>query len=151
MPRVAKRGNTDGFYLVQEGDEVCLMLDGFYVAVIKSGGMELVPHCYYKLHKHGIAHTKEEGRIKIDHGKDDYLGRVWMHCEEGLTLTNASMGRFLTWCLLNRVEIGEIYPFNIQYKGSVVIASVRLKPDQFEAFERETGGKLRKPPKIVLS
>jgi hypothetical protein len=68
MPRVAKKGKTDGFYLVQEGGDVLLMLDGCYVARISFDGMALVPHCDYKLYHHGIACTKENGRIKIVYG-----------------------------------------------------------------------------------
>lgn len=82
---------------------------------------------------------------------EDIYGRVWMHCEEGLAMTKASTSRFLMFCLKNRVEIGDVYAFNPRYHGSSVVASVRLRPDQFEAFESETGGKLRKPPKINLN
>lgn len=81
----------------------------------------------------------------------DHDGRVWMHCEEGLTLTNASMARFMMFCLTENIEIGEVYPFNRKYPRSLVLATVRLREDQFEAFEAKTGGKLRKPPVIQLS
>ncbi len=83
--------------------------------------------------------------------KSDYAGRVWMHCEEGLSLSKASMTRFVMFCLCNNIEIGSIHPFNPNYKGSQVSAAIRLKPEQFEAFESETRGKLRKPPRISLS
>jgi hypothetical protein len=83
--------------------------------------------------------------------KPDYAGRVWMHCEEGLSLSKASMSRFVMFCLTNRIEIGDIYPFAPDYPRSQVSASVRLKPEQFAAFEAETGGKLRKPPRISLN
>lgn len=83
--------------------------------------------------------------------KPDLTGRVWMHCEEGLSLTKASMARFMVFCLKNCVEIGDIYPFAPDYDRSQVSASVRIKPEQFAAFEAETGGKLRKPPRIVLN
>ena len=83
--------------------------------------------------------------------KPDYAGRVWMHCEEGLSMTKASMSRFVMFCLRNRVEIGDIHPFNPNYDRCQVSASVRLKPEQFSAFEAETGGKLREPPRISLN
>lgn len=83
--------------------------------------------------------------------KPDPFGRVWMHCEEGLNMGNASLARFLKFCLTNRVEIGSVDAFNPSYRLSLVMASVRLKPEQFAAFERETGGKLRKPPEINLN
>jgi hypothetical protein len=83
--------------------------------------------------------------------KPDYAGRVWMHCEEGLSMTKASMSRFVMFCLRNRIEIGTIHPFNSNYERSQVSASVRLKPEQFKAFEDETGGKLRAPPRISLN
>lgn len=83
--------------------------------------------------------------------KLDPAGRVWMHCESGLTLSKASMSRFVMFCLTNNVEIGSIHPFNYRYKHSQVSAAVRLKPEQFEAFEAETKGKLRKPPTISLN
>lgn len=83
--------------------------------------------------------------------KPDYAGRVWMHCEEGLTLSKASMSRLIMHCLTSGIEIGDIHPFNPRYRGSQVSASVRLRPDQFEEFERETRGKLRKPPEISLN
>lgn len=81
----------------------------------------------------------------------DQQGRVWMHVEEGLALSKASMTRFIMFCVLSNVEIGTIWPFNRAYHGSLVCASVRLKPDQFEAFEKATGGKLRTPPKLNLN
>ena len=83
--------------------------------------------------------------------KPDPYGRVWMHCEEGLTLSKASMSRFVMYCLTHNVEIGDIHPFNYRYPRSQVSASVRIRPEQFEAFEVETGGKLRKPPRISLN
>jgi hypothetical protein len=74
-----------------------------------------------------------------------------MHCEEGLSMSKASMTRFVMFCLTNNVKIGEIHPFNYRYRNSQVSASVRIRPDQFKDFEAETGGKLRKPPKISLN
>jgi hypothetical protein len=81
----------------------------------------------------------------------DIFGRVWMHCESGLSMTKASMARFMMFVLANRVEIGMVYAFSPNYKGSLVLASVKLKPEQFEAFERETGGKLRDPIQVHLN
>ena len=66
-------------------------------------------------------------------------------------MTKASMARFMMFCLQNSVEIGDVWAFNPKFRGCSVIASVRIKPDQIEAFERETGGKLRTPPRIVLN
>ena len=83
--------------------------------------------------------------------KPDYAGRVWMHCEEGLSMTKASMSRFVMFCLRNRIEIGSIYPLNPNYERCQVSVSIRLKPEQFAAFEAETGGKLREPPRISLN
>lgn len=74
-----------------------------------------------------------------------------MHCEEGLALTKKSAERFMFFCLRNQVEIGDAYAFDPSFRNSQVVAAIRLRPDQFEAFERETGGKLRKPPRIKLS
>lgn len=74
-----------------------------------------------------------------------------MHCEEGLSMSNASLARFLSFCLKNNVEIGSVSAFQPKYPRSSVLASVRLKPDQFFSFESETGGKLREPPKIVVN
>ena len=81
----------------------------------------------------------------------DPWGRVWMHSESGLSFSKASMSRFMMFCLGNNIEIGDIHAFNPKYKNSLVIASVRLKPEQIEAFEAETRGKLRKPPVINLN
>ena len=83
--------------------------------------------------------------------KPDYAGRVWMHCEEGLTLSKASMSRFVMFCLTNNIKIGDIHPFNYRFRNSQVSATVLLRLDQFTAFESETGGKLRNPPKISLN
>ena len=83
--------------------------------------------------------------------KPDPHGRVWMHCEQGLSLTKASMSRFVMFCLLNNVEIGSIHPFSHRFPGSQVSAAIRIKPEQFAAFETETGGKLRKPARISLN
>lgn len=82
---------------------------------------------------------------------EDHAGRVWMHCEEGLAFTKSSMTRFIMFCLANRVEIGHIYAFNPKFPRCSVIASIRIRRDQFDAFEAETGGKLRKPPVIKLN
>ena len=81
----------------------------------------------------------------------DHYGRVWRHCEEGLCMTKASMARFMMFCLANRVEIGDVYAFDPRFRGSQVIAAIRINPDQIEAFERETGGKLRRPSRLVLN
>ena len=83
--------------------------------------------------------------------KPDYAGRVWMHCEEGLSLTRASMARFVMFCLKNNVEIGSISPFNPRYKRSLVLATVRIHPDLIDSFTEQTGGKLRSPPRISLN
>lgn len=83
--------------------------------------------------------------------KPDPFGRVWMHCEEGLTLTKASMGRFLIFCLSNNVEVGQVHAFDPRYARSLVLATVRLRPEQFPAFEAATGAKLRRPPTIHLN
>jgi hypothetical protein len=76
----------------------------------------------------------------------DPFGRVWMHCEEGLTFTEKSIARFMMHCMANGIEVGTVWAFNPRYPRSQVSTSVKLRPDQFEAFEKETGGKLRKPP-----
>jgi hypothetical protein len=81
----------------------------------------------------------------------DIYGRVWMHCESGLALNKASMSRFIMYVLTNKIEIGQIYAFNPNFKNSLVIASIRIRPDQIEAFERETKGKLRQPPEVHLN
>lgn len=83
--------------------------------------------------------------------KPDYAGRVWMHCEEGLSLSKASMSRFVMFCLTNNVEIGSMHPFNYRYKNSQVSAAIRLLPEQFSKFEAETNGKLRIPPLISVN
>lgn len=83
--------------------------------------------------------------------KLDPHGRVWMHCESGLTFTKASVARFVMFCLTENIEIGQIHPFNRRYAGSLLLATVRIKPDQVAAFEAETGGKLRLPPKININ
>lgn len=85
------------------------------------------------------------------HKEPDIYGRVWMHCESGLALTKASMTRFIMHVLENRIEIGQIYAFNPKYKGSLVLATLLLRPDQFEEFEKAAGGKLREPPVIHLN
>lgn len=82
---------------------------------------------------------------------DDYAGRVWMHCEEGLNFSKASMSRFVMFCLGNNVEIGSIHPFDARYPRCQVSAAIRLRPDQFAAFEADTGGTLRKPPRVNLN
>jgi hypothetical protein len=83
--------------------------------------------------------------------KPDYAGRVWMHCDEGLNLSKSSMSRFIMFCLTNRVEIGSVHPFNPAFPRSHVSAAVRIHPDLIEAFEVETGGKLREPPRLSLN
>lgn len=83
--------------------------------------------------------------------KPDYAGRIWMHCDEGLSLSKASMSRFVMFCLTNRVEIGSIHPFAPDYPRSQVCAAVRIKPELIAAFEKETGGRLREPPRISLN
>ncbi len=81
----------------------------------------------------------------------DHYRRVVRHCESGLSLTKASMTRFVMHCLENNIEICQIWPFNPRFKGSLVCAVVKLRPDQIEAFEAATGGKLRMPPRVHLN
>lgn len=85
--------------------------------------------------------------------KPDPCGRVWMHCESGLTYTKASMTRFMMYCVGNNVQIGDVMAFggHPTRPGAQVCVTVRLKPEQFAAFESSTGGKLRKTPRIKLS
>ena len=83
--------------------------------------------------------------------KPDPFGRRWMHCEQGLSLSKASMSRFIMFCLQNKVEIGSIYASHPEYHNSSVSVSVLLFPEQFAAFEAETKGKLRLPPRISLN
>ena len=82
---------------------------------------------------------------------EDHHGRVWMHCEEGLSYSKASMARLMMFCLGNNIEIGSIHAFNPRYARCLVLAAIRLRPDQFDAFERETGGALRRPPRAKLN
>jgi hypothetical protein len=91
-----------------------------------------------------------KGQIKPDMTPDVY-GRIPMVCESGLAMTKASMTRFVMFCLENGVDILQLHPFNRRHKGCHVSASVMIKPDQIEAFERETGGKLRPPATINLN
>jgi hypothetical protein len=88
---------------------------------------------------------------EIEKSKPDPYGREWMHCEEGLNFSKASMSRFIMFCLANNVEIGDLHPFNRKWPRCQVSASIRIHPSLFEAFEKETGGKLRKPPVISLN
>lgn len=83
--------------------------------------------------------------------KPDPYGRVWMHCESGLTFTKASVARFVMFCLTENIEIGAIRPFNAKFPGCLLMATVRIKSDQVCAFEAATGGKLRLPPKININ
>lgn len=87
----------------------------------------------------------------LKQSQPDQYGRVWMHCASGLSYSKASMARFMMFCLGNNVEIGSIRASNPQYKNCTVMASVRLLPSQFAAFEAETGGKLSKPATINLN
>ena len=82
--------------------------------------------------------------------KPDHLGRVWMHCDEGLNYSKASMTRFVMFCLGNYIEIGSIHAYSPEFKGSHVSATVRIYPDMFEAFTDMTGGKLTEPPVVSL-
>ena len=96
--------------------------------------------------------TIKDGRECIEPDMTpDRQGRIPMICEDGLSMTKASMARFIMFCLKNNVEIYDIHPFNRNYHGCQVSVSIRLKPEQFEAFESETKGKLRKPPTICLN
>ena len=98
--------------------------------------------------------TWPEGTCKCwekEQTKPDPYGRVWMHCEQGLSFTKASMSRFIMFCLGNNVHIEQIHPFNANFPGCQVSAVVRIHPSQLEAFEKETKGKLRKPPVIKLN
>lgn len=74
-----------------------------------------------------------------------------MHCEKGLSMSKAIMTRFVMFCLTSNVEIGQLHPFDYQHRNSQVSASVLIRPDQFEAFEAETGGKLREHPRLSLN
>lgn len=91
-----------------------------------------------------------EAKSKAD-ASPDARGRVWMHCESGLSMSKACMGRFMNFCLSNCVELGEVHPVNPRFARCQVLATLRIRPDQFAAFEAETGGKLTKPPRIVLN
>lgn len=91
-----------------------------------------------------------KGSIEPDMTPDVY-GRVPMVCESGLAMTKASMSRFVMFCLTHGVEILQIHPFNRNFHGCHVSASVRIVPDLIPEFERETGGKLKPPATINLN
>lgn len=86
-----------------------------------------------------------------DYPEKDYLGRVWMHCDSGLSLTKASMARFMIYCLKNNILIGDIYALNPKYERSLVCAAVCLRPEHIEEFTRETGGVLTEPAVFKLN
>lgn len=86
-----------------------------------------------------------------DHRKPDVYGRVWLGCESGLALTKASMTRFIMFILENHIGVSDLHAFDRRFKGSLVMCIVHLRPDQVEAFERETGGKLQQLPTINLN
>ena len=94
--------------------------------------------------------TYDKRQIKPDLTPDVY-GRVPKVCESGLAMTKASMTRFVMFCLVNGVEIKQIHPFNRNFHGCHVSASVLIHPDLIAAFETETGGKLRDPATINLN
>lgn len=94
----------------------------------------------------GFCKCAEAERTKLDP-----RGRVWMHCETGLSLTKASLARFTLFCLRNDIQIGDLWAFNAKYDRSLVCASIKIRPDQFEEFSRTTGGKLCEPPRIKLN
>lgn len=83
--------------------------------------------------------------------ESDPYGREWMHCEQGLTMTKASMARFMMFCLQHSVEIGSVSAFRPDIRGASVYASIRIHPDIISDFETATGGKLKRPPVIKLS
>lgn len=85
------------------------------------------------------------------HMAEDPWGRVWMHCDSGLNLSKASMARFMMFCLTNKVELGSISAFAPEYPRCQVSAAIRIHPSLIDAFEKETGGKLRPPPKLSLN
>lgn len=87
----------------------------------------------------------------LQENPEDHAGRVWMHCEKGLSLSKASMSRFMMFCLSNSVQIGSVHAFNARHPRCQVSATIRLRPDQFTAFEEETGGTLQKPPVVKLN
>lgn len=85
------------------------------------------------------------------HMAEDPWGRVWMHCDSGLTYTKASMARFMMFCLGNNVEFGSVMAFAPEHRGCQVSAAIRIHPSLFEAFHKETGGELRYPPVLKLN
>jgi hypothetical protein len=50
--------------LVREGDDICLMLDDYYIATINDSGILFHKFCNHVLSEAGIA-ADEEGCIKI--------------------------------------------------------------------------------------
>lgn len=85
------------------------------------------------------------------HMEEDPFGRIWMHCDSGLTYTKASLSRFMIFCLGNNVEFGRIAAFAPEYRGCQVSAVIRIHPSLVSAFEEQTGGKLKWPPKLKLN
>lgn len=88
--------------------------------------------------------------IKPDMTPDHY-GRIPMVCESGLSMTKASMARLMMFVLRNNIELLHVHAFNPNFHGCQVSAAVRIKPEQIQAFEAETGGLLTNPPTINLN
>lgn len=82
----------------------------------------------------------------------DPHGRIWMHCEEGLNYSAASLSRFMLFILANNIELGSVYAFaGGKYPREQVCAAVLIHPDKITMFEVEVRAKLRKPPTLVLN
>jgi len=83
--------------------------------------------------------------------KPDVFGRVWMHCDSGLSMSKKSTLSLIQFILKNRLEVGSFYALEPSFSRSQVCVSVKIHPDLIPDFERETGGKLSRPPTIKLS
>ena len=81
----------------------------------------------------------------------DIFGKVWYHCEKGITLTKSSLGRFFYYCGKNQIDIGDVWFCSPKYDRSQVCVSIKMKPEQKEPMETELKIKLHDPPVLSLN
>jgi hypothetical protein len=73
------------------------------------------------------------------------------HCESGISLSQASLGRFFYHLLRLGGKVHQVWPFAPHYDRSSVIVSLEIDESKKEQLETLAKIKLRDPPRIVLN
>lgn len=80
-------------------------------------------------------------------------GASWWHSADDASpnLSKASMGEFFNVVLSSGAQIGEIWPFNINFPRSLVLVTIYATQEMINEIESKTKFRFVPPPRIGVN